>query len=80
MAENPPSEYNHHGIAGFDPSLFNNTEVKSKDYSHPFGRFIEQLWPGVWRDQLAKMNITKTQIIIHVDLNKIIWKVLELSH
>ena len=57
MAENPPSEYNHHGIAGFDPSLFNNTEVKSKDYSHPFGRSIEQLWPGVWRDQLAKMNI-----------------------
>ena len=57
VAENPPSEYTHHGIAGFDPLLYNYTKVKSPDYQFPYGRSIEQLWPGVWRNQMENMNV-----------------------
>ena len=53
---NPPSQYESHGVINFDASTFDNIDVKSDSYSYPFAKLLEDLWPGVWRDQLKKMN------------------------
>ena len=38
----------------FHPQMFENIDVTSDDYEHPFGRLLLELWPGDWRDQYSK--------------------------
>ena len=56
--DNPPSAYTGaHGVASsadFDPQMFENIDVTSEDYDHPFGRLLIELWPGDWWAQYSK--------------------------
>jgi hypothetical protein len=55
IAPNPPTKYEAHGVINFSMKDFNN-KPDDPDYNHPFARLVEALWPGEWREQLAKMN------------------------
>jgi hypothetical protein len=55
-ADNPPSNYQTHGLVGFQFSSFSNLERESDNYAYPFAKLVESLWPGNWRDQIGKVN------------------------
>jgi hypothetical protein len=55
VSENPPTEYNRHGVIGFSASGF-HAEFGDDNYDHPFAKLVEQLWPGNWRDQISNLN------------------------
>jgi hypothetical protein len=55
VAPNPPTKYESHGVINFSMKDFNN-KPDDPDYNHLFARLVEALWPGEWREQLAKMN------------------------
>lgn len=59
--ENVPTPYTADGVIGFSFNSFNILDRKSPDYSHPFARLLELLWPkdsdgNGWREQLQKVN------------------------
>jgi hypothetical protein len=57
IAENPPSSYGECGLIGFDFNDFREINNKVSDgYNNPFGRLVEELWPGSWREQLKTLN------------------------
>jgi hypothetical protein len=47
--------YDKVGVADFSMKDF-KSKPGDYDYNHPFARLLEALWPGDWREQLAKMN------------------------
>ena len=55
IAANPPTSYHKLGVIDFKMCDF-NAKPDDDDYNHPFFRLVEALWPGYWRNQLAKMN------------------------
>jgi hypothetical protein len=55
VADNPPTEYQRHGVIGFSAKGF-HADVGDADYDHPFAKLVEELWPGNWRDQLSNLN------------------------
>ena len=55
IAPSPPVQYEQHGVVNFSMKAF-NAKPDDEDYNHPFALLIEKLWPGSWREQLAKMN------------------------
>ena len=60
--DNPPSEYSGAHIVSSSvdlcPKMFENTNVTSEDYSHPFGKLLLKLWPGDGKAQYSKYVIT----------------------
>lgn len=55
VADNPPTEYERHGVIGFSAKGF-HADVEDDNYDHPFAKLVEQLWPGDWREQLSNLN------------------------
>jgi hypothetical protein len=55
IAPNPPTSYEKLGVIDFKMKDFNK-DPDDPDYNHPFFRLVEELWPGDWRKQLARMN------------------------
>jgi hypothetical protein len=55
IAPNPPTKYDQCGVIDFSMKDFSK-QPGDPDYNHPFARLVEALWPGEWREQLAKMN------------------------
>ena len=57
IAENQPSSYGECGLIGYDFNDFREINNKEFDgYNNPFGRLVEELWPGSWREQLKTLN------------------------
>ena len=73
--DNPSSEYpGAHGVASstdFCPEMFENTDVTSEDYNHPFGKLLLfELWPGDWKAQYSKYVIAIREGNKHLPKNK----------
>jgi hypothetical protein len=59
VADNPPAEYQKHGVIGLSSERFDDPNIlnyEDPDYDHPFAKLVEQLWPGDWRSQLSNLN------------------------
>ena len=55
IAANPPTKYEQAGVINFSMKDFSK-QPNDPDYNYPFARLVEDLWPGEWREQLAKLN------------------------
>ena len=58
IAANPPTKYEQAGVINFSMKDFSK-QPNDPDYNYPFARLVEDLWPGEWREQLAKLNVIK---------------------